>query len=186
MSDAEVRGSVVIWGCFKPTKKKSLCFDGGNYQSGFCIGTTEESTYCENKSLKIVQSPNFNSKCNPILSIENARIENNFRVRQVEVETERKTNVRPITISLCGLKVRVFEHGPETSWGSGSDIELKLDGFQYDRIEINEIKGSEKTNGKVTENWCESLARLLFPSDRKFIDKSASAHQYWLSLTGRL
>ena len=88
-SDAEVRGSVVIEGCFTPTKKKSLCFDGGNYLSGFCIGTTGESTYYENKSLKIVLSPNFNSRCNPILSIENARIENNFRVRQVEVGKQR-------------------------------------------------------------------------------------------------
>lgn len=195
--EAEVRGSVRISGRFEPQEKgQSLCFDGGRYLSGLCIG--------EKQSLKLVQSTitaqsvhgsTNQDENNPILSIENAFIENNFQVTKVEAESN---NATPITISLRGLKARVFEHNPSESWGSG--IEFKLAGFEYDRIDkhpeikcnsretesganknIQEEAGLNKTQGQLKpmrpKSWCESIAELLGEP----LDKSVGDHIKWLA-----
>lgn len=172
--DAEVRGSVIISGTFYSIMEgPSLCFDGGKYLSGFSIGNCEFRQDSEKWSLKFLPSA-----FDPILSIENAYIENNFRVTEVKSE-----HAGPVTISLRGLKARVFHHRPEKSWADG--IKLKLDGFQYERVDTKafETKTSVKASTEKTKNWCECFWEFLCSVSVRSVEKeSVKAYKHWLSL----
>ncbi|MEO6432276.1 MAG: hypothetical protein ABIO50_11075 [Nitrosospira sp.] len=90
-------------------------------------------------------------------------------------------------ISLRGLKARVFHHNlglkanklekPRGSWGSwGSGIRLKLDGFEYDRVEtviLGEV-GGEVEN--LTAEFKKNKTRSSKP-----VDETADAHIRWLT-----
>lgn len=170
--EAEVRGSVTISGKFRPSEEYFLCFDGGNYRGGFYIG--------DNESLKIIQSPTKCPRRNFKFSIDNACIENKFLVKKVEAEIEEGTEV---IVSLRGLKARVFHYAAEESWDAG--IKLRLDGFEYDRIDPESFRIPAQINLEFKTNWCELFTerlRRLFRSSAAPTDKTIRAHQYWLSL----
>lgn len=107
-----------------------------------------------------------------------------------------KAIVGTAEISLRGLRARVFHHDLEKSWVC--DIKLKLDGFDYDRVEtviLNEAEVDVETKTeslglrekfglreKLKRNAYQALLEPVSSSAPQPIDKSAAAHKSWLSL----
>ena len=78
-------------------------------------------------------------------------------------------------ISLRGLKAKVFHHNLEKPWGSwGPGIRLKLDGFEYDRVETVILS-------EVGREVMELKEKFNKPPSYKHIDKTADAHIHWLA-----
>jgi hypothetical protein len=142
--EAEVRGSVTASGMFRPrTNEQSLCFDGGRYLSGFNVGESELPLSI-NPEFMIASNSSFqNGQLIPILSIEDAHIDNDFRVEGIKVVPRDARNKIPfVVVSLRGLKSRVFHHDPKNSWGDNTadiKLKLKLDGFEYDRVDTEAV-----------------------------------------------
>ena len=136
------------------------------------------------------------------LSIEDARIDNDFWVEGVQgvLQVENALTGAAATeeilfavVSLRGLKSRVFHHDPENSWGDDhADIKLKLrlDGFEYDRVDTEEFEpwtSVKAFKNSRCESFWEFLFSLLFPSgvrafEKSVTEKSATAYKHWLSL----
>lgn len=177
-SDTEVRGSVIISGRFQPqTSEQSMCFDGGSFLSGFYIGDDRSTDGSQDRL--IIKPPTTGKADHHILSIENAFIENDFQVARVELcSSINVTAAIPIIISLRGLKARVFRHSPSESWGS--NIKLKLDGFEYERIDTRGESREQPSHAPTKKAWFKELRKFwLLP---ECVKASADAHEGWLSL----
>lgn len=106
-------------------------------------------------------------------------------------ENEAVTASGRAEICLRGLKVRVLHHNLRESGSWGPGIRLKLNGFEYDRVETEGAEGKDKivkprivkdnTNPKKAFNETE-IPKLEKPKTRssRRIDETADAHIGWL------
>ncbi|SHL77855.1 hypothetical protein SAMN05216428_10625 [Nitrosospira sp. Nsp11] len=93
-------------------------------------------------------------------------------------------------VSLRGLKARVFHHNLRQSGSWGPGIRLKLDGFEYDRVETEGVEGKDKIVKPINDNTGPKKAfnkketpKPEKPKIRssKRVDETADAYIGWLT-----